>query len=63
MHKLEIEAATQGLAKTHPWVLRAVIAHFNLGLAANRNFDRLVWKIAHGQQVSGSQVTPQCARR
>ncbi len=49
VHKLEIEAATQGLAKTHPWILRAVISHFNLGLAANRNFDRLVWKIAHGQ--------------
>ncbi len=47
--KLEIEAATQGLAKTHPWVLRAVISHFNLGLASNRNFDWLVWKIAHGQ--------------
>ncbi len=48
--KLAIEAHTQGLAKTHPRVLRAVINHFNLGAASNRNFDRLVWRIAHGQQ-------------
>ena len=48
--KLTIEAHTQGLAKTHPQVLRAVINYFNLGAASNRNFDRLVWRIAHGQQ-------------
>ncbi len=50
VRKLEIEAAAQGLAKTHPRVLRAIITHFNLGPAANRNFDCLVWRIAHGQQ-------------
>ncbi len=48
--KLTIEAHTQGLAKTHPRVLRAIITYFNLGAASNRNFDRLVWCIAHGQQ-------------
>ncbi len=48
--KLTIEAHTQGLAKMHPRVLRAMINHFNLGAASNRNFDRLVWRIAHGQQ-------------
>ena len=50
VRKLEVEAAAQGLAKTHPRVLRAVIQHFNLGPASNRNFNRLVWCIAHGQQ-------------
>ncbi len=49
MRKLEIEAAAQGLVKTPPWVIRVVISHFNLGPASNRNFDRLVWRIAHGQ--------------
>ncbi len=43
VRKLEVEATAQGLAKTHPWVLRAVIQHFNLGPASNRNFNRLVW--------------------
>ncbi len=47
--KLELEAHAQGLAKTHPQVLRAVIQHFNLGPVSHRNFDRLVWHVAHGQ--------------
>ncbi len=47
--KVAIEAHTQGLPKTHPRVIRAVIQHFNLGAASNRNFDRLVWRIARGQ--------------
>ena len=50
VRKLEVEVAAQGLAETHPQVLRAVIQHFNLGPASNRNFNRLVWHIAHGQQ-------------
>ncbi len=49
VRKLEIEAVAQGLAKTHPWAIRAVISHFNLGPTSNRNFDQLVWRIAHGQ--------------
>ncbi len=57
--KLEDEAAAQGLTRMHPRVIRAVITYFNLGPASNRNFDRLVWRIANGQYVSGSQVTPQ----
>ncbi len=47
--KLAIKARAQDLGKTHPWVIRAVIAHFNLGLAPNRNFDQLVWRIANDQ--------------
>ena len=47
--KLAIEASAQGLGKTHPQVIRAVIAHFNLGPAPNRNFDQLVWRIANNQ--------------
>ncbi len=47
--KLELEAHAQGLAKMHPWVLRAVIQYFNLSPTSHRNFDRLVWTIAHGQ--------------
>ncbi len=49
VRKLEVEAAAQGLAKTHPRVIRAMITYFNLGPASNRNFDRLVWRIANGQ--------------
>ena len=61
--KLAIEAHTQGLPQTHPRVLRAVIRHFNLGPTSHRNFDRLVWAVAHGQwTVSGSQVTPHCTK-
>ena len=47
--KLEVEAAAQGLARTHPQVIQVVITYFNLGPASNRNFDRLVWRIANGQ--------------
>ncbi len=47
--KLEFEARAQGLAKTHPQVLRAVIQYFNLGPTSHLNSDRLVWAIAHGQ--------------
>ncbi len=47
--KLEIESQRQGLPKTHPRVLRAVIQHFNLGPTSHRNFDHLVWAIARGQ--------------
>ncbi len=49
VRKLEIEAARQGLPKTHPRVVQAVIKYFNLGPAPNQNFDRLVWRIAHDQ--------------
>ncbi len=49
VHKLEIEAVKQGLPKTHPRVIQAVIRYFNLGPAPNQTFDRLVWRIAHGQ--------------
>ncbi len=47
--KLELEARAQGLAETYPRVLRAVTQHFNLGPASHHNFDRLVWRVAHGQ--------------
>ena len=47
--KLAIEVTAQGLEKKYSWVIRAVIAHFNLGPAANRNFDHLVWRIANDQ--------------
>ncbi len=49
VRKLELEAHTQGLAKTHPRVLRVVIQYFNLGPTSHHNFDRLVWAIAHDQ--------------
>ncbi len=49
VRKLEIEAARQGLPKTHPWVCQAVIRHFNLGPAPNQNFDHMVWHITHDQ--------------
>ena len=47
--KLALEAHMQGLLQTHPWVLQAVRAHFNLGPTSHRAFDRLVWAVAHGQ--------------
>ncbi len=49
VRKLEIEAVRQGLPKTHPRVVQAVVCYFNLGLAPNQTFDCLVWRIAHGQ--------------
>ncbi len=49
VRKLEIEAARQGLPKTHPQFCQAVIRYFNLGPAPNQNFDHLVWRIAHDQ--------------
>ncbi len=49
VRKLEIEAARQGLPKTHPQVVQAVIRYFNLVPAPNQNFDCLVWHIAHDQ--------------
>ncbi len=50
--KLEKEVVRQGLPRTHPRVVQAVVCYFNLGTAPNQNFDHLVWCIAHGQQVS-----------
>ncbi len=47
--EVELEACAQGLAKTHPWVLRAVIQYFNFGPTSHHIFDRLIWAIAHGQ--------------
>ncbi len=47
--KLEIEAMKLRLPKTHLAVVQAVVRHFNLGPAPNQNFDRLVWRVAHGQ--------------
>ncbi len=47
--KLVIKTRAQGLGKTHPQVIRAVIAHFNLSPVPNRNFDQLVWCIANDQ--------------
>ncbi len=61
MQKLEEEAARQGLTRTHPWVIQAVVRHFNLGPSPHQVFDRLVWRIAHSHQVSFVvlvQVTP-----
>ncbi len=46
---LEIEAVRQGLPKSHPRVVQAVVCYFNLGPAPNQMFDRLMWRIAHGQ--------------
>ncbi len=47
--KLALEAHTQGLPQTHPRVLRAVIAHFNLGPTLHQGFNRLVWAVALGR--------------
>ncbi len=47
--RLAWEAHKQGLPQTHPRVLQAVRAHFNLGPTSHRAFDRLVWAVAHGQ--------------
>ncbi len=49
VRKLELEVVSQGLPRTHPRVIQAVVRHFNLGPAPNQTFDRLVWRIAHGQ--------------
>ncbi len=49
VRKLEEEAVSQGLPKTHPRVIQAMVRHFNLGPAPNQTFDRLVWQIAHSQ--------------
>ena len=49
VRKFKIEAVRQGLPKTHPRVIQVVIRYFNLGPAPNQTFDRLVWRIAHGQ--------------
>ena len=59
VRKLEIEAVRQGLPKTHPRVIQAVVCYFNLGPAPNQTFDRLMahrtWTIG---KFCGSQVTP-----
>ncbi len=47
--RLAWEAHKQGLPQTHPRVLQAVRAHFNLGPTSHRAFNRLVWAVAHGQ--------------
>ncbi len=47
--KLEFESVKLALPKTHPHVVQSVVRYFNLGPAPNQNFDRLVWRIAHGQ--------------
>ncbi len=47
MQKLEEESARQGLTRTHPRVVQAVVRHFNLGPSPHQVFDRLVWRIAH----------------
>ncbi len=47
--KLALEAHVQGRPKTHPRVVQATVAHFNLGPTSHQNFDRLVWAVAHDQ--------------
>ncbi len=47
--KLALEAHRQGRPKTHPGVVQATVAHFNLGPTSHQNFDRLVWAVAHDQ--------------
>ncbi len=47
VRKLEEEALVQGRPKTHPWVVQAVVRHFNLRPVPHQVFDRLVWRIAH----------------
>ncbi len=49
VRKLELEAVSQRQPKTHPRVIQAMVRYFNLGPAPNQNFDRLVWRITHGQ--------------
>ncbi len=49
VRKLESEALRQGLPKTHPRVVQATMRYFNLGPTLHQTFDRLVWRIAHGQ--------------
>ncbi len=46
--RLAWEAHLQQLPKTHPRVIHAVRAYFNLGPTSHRMFDRLVWSVAHG---------------
>ena len=46
--RLAWEAHLQQLPKTHPRVIHAVRAYFNLGPTSHRTFDRLVWSVAHG---------------
>ncbi len=43
------EASIQRLPQTHPRVIQAVRAYFNLGPTSHRTFDRLVWSVATGQ--------------
>ncbi len=47
--QLAWEVHLQKLPQTHPRVIHAVRAYFNLGPMSHRGFDRLVWAVAHGQ--------------
>ncbi len=47
--RLAWEAHVQKLPQTHPRVIQAMRAYFNLGPTSHRCFDRLVWAIANGQ--------------
>ena len=47
--RLAYEASIQNLPQTHPRVIQAVWAYFNLGPTSHRAFDRLVWSVATGQ--------------
>ncbi len=47
--RLVWEAHKQRLPQTHPQVVQAVRAYFNLGPTSHRAFDRLVWAVANGQ--------------
>ncbi len=48
-HHLAYEASIQHLPQTHPRVIQAVRAYFNLGPTSHRAFDHLVWSVATGQ--------------
>ena len=47
--RLAWEASVQKLPQTHPRVIQAVWAYFNLGPTSHGGFDRLVWSVATGQ--------------
>ncbi len=47
--RLAWEAHIQKLPQTHPRVIQAVQAYFNLGPTSHRGFDRLVRSVANGQ--------------
>ena len=57
IRKLCEEAQKQGLPKTDPWVVQAVVLYFNIGPAPHGVFHNLVHRLAHSflGEFRGSQ--------